>query len=46
MVKTSPSNAEGTSLILGQGTKILHALRHGQKKKKKNQEKSYIIVVL
>ena len=45
MVKTSTSNAEGTSLILGQGTKILHASRHGQKKKKKNQEKSYIIVV-
>ena len=34
VVKTFPSNAEGTGLIHSWGTKILHALRHGQKKKK------------
>ena len=28
-------NAAGMSLILGQGTKIPHAVWHGQKKKKK-----------
>ena len=35
VVKTSPSNAGGLSLIHGQVTKISHATQYGQKKKKK-----------
>ena len=31
MVKTLPFNAEGTSLIPGQGTKTPHFMWHGQK---------------
>ena len=35
VVKTLTSNAEGTGLIPGQETKILHATRYGQKLKNK-----------
>ena len=35
VVKTLTSNAEGSGLIPGQGTKILHATRYGQKLKNK-----------
>ena len=34
MVKTHTFNAEGASLMPGWGTKILHAVGHGQKIKK------------
>ena len=36
MVKFCASNERGTGLIPGQGTKILHAKQHSQKKKNKN----------
>ena len=35
VVKTLPSNAEGTGLIPGQGTKIPQAVWYGKKKKEK-----------
>ena len=35
MVKFCASNERGTGLIPGQGTKILHAKQHSQKKKTK-----------
>ena len=35
VVKTLTSNAEGSGSIPGQGTKILHATRYGQKWKNK-----------
>ena len=38
VVKTSPSNAGGLSLIHGQGTKISHATQYGKKKKKLERE--------
>ena len=37
MVQTLCFHCRGTSLILGQGTKILHAVQHT--KKKKNRER-------
>ena len=38
MVQTLCFHCRGTSLILGQGTKILHAVQHNQKKKNKKQK--------
>ena len=38
----SSSNAQGTGLISGWGTKILHAMRLGQKKKKKKSVASLV----
>jgi len=35
VVKTLPSNAEGTGLIPGRGTKIPHVVWYGTKKKEK-----------
>ena len=39
------STAGGTGLILGQGTKILHATWHGQKIKKKKDKKKKSLVL-
>ena len=36
VVKISCSQSRGKGLIPGQGTKILHVTKHGQKKKKVN----------
>ena len=41
VVKTSPSNAGGLSLIHGQVTKISHATQYGQKKKKKLEREDW-----
>ena len=41
VVKTSPSNAESTGLIPGQGTKILQAFLPKKKKKHKKQKQCY-----
>ena len=35
-LRLCPSNARGTNLTPGQGTKILYAARNGQKKKKED----------
>ena len=39
VVRLGTFTAEGPSSILGQGTKILHAVQRGQKKKKKKRLK-------
>ena len=41
VVKTSPSNAGGLSLIHGQVTKISNATQYGQKKKKKLEREDW-----
>ena len=37
-LRVHTANAGGVGLILGRGTKILHAVQHGQKIKKKKTE--------